>query len=368
MKNLWVVLVFILIVSCDSSSKEKSVELTVEAKKVVEGQWVKLEKVTDGDISVVDSFQLAANEPMKRTVIVDMPMLYRVNFFGRQFVNVILNDADVQVVAEGDSPRGSATVTGSEDTDNLGKVARLEQEFQAQVNRLNGEFVDARNAGDLERAQSLQQAYIALDEGHEQNIKKLIWEMDNSIAALLATNYLKDTDRYFLFLDSLATKFEELLPESPYTASLVKRVTAVKNTAIGATAPEINLPTPAGENLALSSLRGKYVLVDFWAAWCRPCRVENPNVVRVYAKYADKGFEVYGVSLDRKREDWLQAIQADGLPWKHVSDLKYWQSEGAQAYKVSAIPATFLLDPEGKIIGKNLRGEALEAKLKEIFG
>jgi thiol-disulfide isomerase/thioredoxin len=118
----------------------------------------------------------------------------------------------------------------------------------------------------------------------------------------------------------------------------------------------------------LSSLRGKIVLVDFWAQWCRPCRIENPNIVDAYQKYKDKGFEVYGVSLDRSRENWLQGIEEDGLPWTHVSDLEYWQSEAARTYNINAIPASFLLDEEGRIIAKDLRGPLLHQKLKEILG
>ena len=136
---------------------------------------------------------------------------------------------------------------------------------------------------------------------------------------------------------------------------------------IGATPPDLNLPTPEGKPLSLKELKGKVVLLDFWASWCGPCRAENPNVVRIYHKYRPKGFEIVGVSLDRDRTSWLKAIEKDNLDWFHVSDLKFWQSDAAQAYKVRAIPATFLLDREGKILAKNLRGRALEQKLEEIF-
>lgn len=138
--------------------------------------------------------------------------------------------------------------------------------------------------------------------------------------------------------------------------------------AAGEDVPEISLPTPDGEVLNLSDLRGKYVMIDFWASWCKPCRVENPNVVRVYNKYKDQGFEILGVSLDRDRNSWLQAIENDKLTWKHVSDLKFWQSEAAQSYGINAIPYTVLLDQQGKVIAENLRGASLEAKLGEIFG
>lgn len=137
---------------------------------------------------------------------------------------------------------------------------------------------------------------------------------------------------------------------------------------VGQAAPDISLPTPAGEAISLSSLRGKYVLVDFWASWCRPCRAENPNVVRVYNKYKDKGFEILGVSLDRSKDAWVKAIEKDGLTWPHISDLKFWQSAAAKTYGVSAIPYTVLVGPDGKVIAQNLRGASLERKLEELFG
>lgn len=143
--------------------------------------------------------------------------------------------------------------------------------------------------------------------------------------------------------------------------------TALERLSVGAIPPEISLPTPDGNVFKLSSLKGKVVLLDFWASWCKPCRQENPNVVRVYQKYNKEGFEILSISLDRDKSSWLKAIKDDNMTWHHVSDLKFWQSAAAQEYQVKAIPATFLLDKEGRIVAKNLRGPALEAKLAEVF-
>lgn len=136
----------------------------------------------------------------------------------------------------------------------------------------------------------------------------------------------------------------------------------------GSKAPDIVLPTPEGNEVALSSLQGNYVLIDFWAAWCKPCRVENPNLVRIYEKYKNDNFEIFGVSLDQTKDKWVAAIAEDKLPWPQVSDLKYWQSAAAQLYGVQAIPHTVLLDPEGVVIAIKLRGAQLEDKLSSIFG
>ena len=139
--------------------------------------------------------------------------------------------------------------------------------------------------------------------------------------------------------------------------------------AIGSEAPEIVQKNPQGTEISLSSLRGQVVLIDFWASWCKPCRMENPNVVAAYNKYKDKGFTVYSVSLDKERDAWINAINQDGLIWgNHVSDLQFWNNAAARTYGVNSIPAAFLIDENGVIIGKDLRGNALEAKLKEVLG
>lgn len=132
-------------------------------------------------------------------------------------------------------------------------------------------------------------------------------------------------------------------------------------------APDFSLPDANGKNISLASFKGKYLLVDFWASWCSPCRMENPNVVKAYSEFKDKNFAILGVSLDKEKDPWQQAILEDKLAWTQVSDLKYWNSKAVDIFKISGIPFNILIDPQGKIIAQELRGDALESKLKEVL-
>ena len=185
------------------------------------------------------------------------------------------------------------------------------------------------------------------------------------LAPYLAYKYLQMQASQQAYVATLLPRLEKLHPGSPYLPLLRESMTGQQALVVGALAPDLTLTTAEGTTVKLSSLRGQYVLLDFWASWCKPCRAENPNVRAAYDEFKGKGagFTVYAVSLDDSRAKWLQAVQQDGLPWTHVSDLVGWQSPAAKTYRVIAIPSSWLVDPTGRIVAKNLRGKELSKEL-----
>lgn len=195
----------------------------------------------------------------------------------------------------------------------------------------------------------------------------IITNRSSLISAFLVTFFERDMDTYAPLYNMVRNELVKTYPNNPYVKHLNDKLKGLITA--GIEAPEIAMKDADGNIRKLSDLRGKVVLIDFWASWCRPCRGENPNVVKMYQKYNSQGFEVFSVSLDSDRNAWLKAIKDDGLIWpNHVSDLKGWTSSGGATYGVSSIPATVLVDRSGKVIARNLRGPQLEQALKELFG
>jgi peroxiredoxin len=368
-----------LSLSCTTSGKEEKNQKdeggwTVTIKGKVgypqPGQQILIQEIKDGAFGWQDTIQLKSNLTFVKKVKLTEPGYYRLNFYNKQILNVILFKNDLEVNVDGNNAQGFYEVKGSPDLELIKKV----QDMLAQVNnspemiKLNEEFTAAAQNKDESKMLQLRNDYQKMIKVENDKVAALLEQNPPSLAVvnLLQSNTL-DKDQYLNTYVAVANKLQKEWPTYSQTKVFTEFVNKLKVTAIGQAAPEISLPNPQGQIVKLSSMKGKYVLVDFWAKWCGPCRQENPNVVKAYNKYKDKGFTVYGVSLDRNKEDWLKAIQEDNLTWTHVSDLKFWQSEAAKTYNVTGIPFSILLDPNGVIIGKNLRGEALDNKLAEIF-
>ena len=346
-------------------------ELRVQAKTVVPGKKIYLEFVNEqGKVVKVDSATPSAQQKVTfKGQVKDQGAFYLVNFFDTpkpQKVLVILEGGEtIDIEADGvNDEEGKSNFTLKGDYPNVKfmlELMAISKEMEKKVRKWNQEI-----QVDPKQEKRIQAEFTQAQATSTAKIKELIPQMGSHLVALWATNFLP-AEKEMASLEEIADRLAKARPNHPQVKQFVANLQRLQGVNEGAMAPEISLATPEGPNLALSSLRGKYVLIDFWASWCGPCRRENPNVVKTYAAYKDKGFEIYGVSLDQDREAWLKAIEKDQLVWKHVSDLKYWSSAGAQAYQVNSIPQTFLLDKEGRILAKGLRGAALDQYLAQLF-
>lgn len=374
LKNSMLILI-ILILTAACGSSEKGVKVAGLVENAEEDGLVLLKKYGEKGLELVDTVLVDAEGNFEITINNTEPNFYSFNFYNKKGANLVLNGTEsdlIELTIDMSDPQKRASIVGSSETDHLAYFDELIDNMTEDQNLINSQGNQASiNKNDAE-LEDLKNEYLTLLEEFYDDIKSYSYKIQPSLAVFYGISSLKPEDN-FEFYDSIASVYERALPEHPFTKNIVAQIDQLRTilnagVAVNAPAPEITMLTPEGDSFSLSSLRGNYVLIDFWAAWCRPCRMENPNVVRVYNQYKDKNFEILGVSLDRTREAWIKAIDADGLEWKHVSDLKYFNNQAAQDYGVSAIPATYLIGPDGKVIAKGLRGPSLEAKLKEIFG
>jgi peroxiredoxin len=368
MKTLSFIFIFMSIWSCSSVNSKKpddSVTISGNIQNVGVGEVI-LEHFNGNSLDVVDTLTVKDDGTYYSNYQPVEPGYYRLNFYQTQFVNILFTGNPIVVNVDGSNPTAFFEILNSEEMSYLNELNTVMEEFRKNATEIDQSFREASRSGDNKIMEELRDQYVRMQ--HETNniIKDKIRNMGTSVALLQAVNYL-DKDNDFAFIDSVAQIISKEIPDYKIKREFIAEIDKLRRLAVGSPAPEIALPDPEGNIVKLSSLKGSYVLIDFWAAWCRPCRIENPNNVKLYKQYRNQGFEIYGVSLDRTREDWLKAIEDDGLTWTQVSDLKYFQSEAAREYNVNAIPATILLDRSGRIIAKNLRGKMLEDKLAEIF-
>ena len=375
MKRL--ILVSLSFVLCLVGCAQKGTTISGEVLNA-DGETAVLEKLSATKATPIDSIKINQDGSfvLNAGELTD-PGFYRLILNPKNFVVLLLENGErLEVSGNALDFYQTYSVTGSKGSEIL---RTLDLQRRSEINitdSLKKVFQGFQMAGHPRLdsiAESIDQTFRELQQANRVYVKQLIDDNPGSLVTLSAVQGLnpdEDLDVFQQVSDNLAAKY----PDSEYLKQFKLQLTDIKakqqaanRTNIGSPAPEIAVSTPDGGAIKLSDFRGKVTMIDFWASWCKPCRMENPNVVKVYNRFKDKGFEIFGVSLDQTQEKWIQAIAQDGLTWKHGSELKFWQSSFVPAYNLDGIPMTYLLDENGIIIAKGLRGEELERKLEELF-
>lgn len=332
-----------------------------------ENGLVYLQIVESKDVRGIDTITAGPNGEYAFEYEAEIPQFYRVGVNAQNSFYLIL--------APGESAEVNANI------ENLFKSFQIidapeESHRMKEMNGITG-MADSINmilqAAQMNKDQNMLQdainEYENVNARLQREIKAFIKRKPASLSSLAALQNLNfDTDfNYYL---EVITALDGIVDGNDIYDNMKTQVLEMQKIAVGAIAPEIDMFQPNGEKITLTQLtqENEYVLIDFWASWCGPCRRENPNVKRVYDKYHDKGFEILGVSLDKAMQPWLNAIGQDGLEWRHVSDLKYWNSAVVPDYQITGIPLTVLVDKDRRIVAKNLRGDALDIKLAQLLG
>ena len=373
MQKILISLSVILLLSfCDGNKKNSSFQLkgTLSDSKA---ETLYLEKLGSAKQVIIDSVILDEKGNFEFTNYTPKIGFYRIKTNDKNFAMLVLDSADKVTITGSVKDLGNTfKVEGSPETTIFIEYNNLSKSRDIKLDSLNKAFqlLMETNKMDSKRMDSLSAIFETPYNSiiNQSNILMVdkISKNTNMYSSIMAIQAL-DPDKYSDLYKSLDAGLSKKFPNDKNVIMFHEVVERMLSTNIGQFAPEISLPSPDGKEIALSSLKGKLVLIDFWASWCGPCRKEMPNVVKIYSKFKNKGFEIYGVSLDQDKEKWMEAITKDGINWPQVSDLKYWDNVAAKIYNVQGIPYTVLIDKDGKIIAKNLRGQELEKKIAEVL-
>ncbi len=359
---------------------------TVEGAQ--EGEYLLLREVRPGLLEPVDSVVPGKDGKFSFRSETEWPAFYMLSLDDTDFLTLLISPGEkIEVKAERNSMSRPVSVKGSAGTEVILGFRKDHDEVIAELKHLTDTYNDSidsprlpllmdsldRRAADVVAA--FRERALALVNENKSSMVPVYLLNQQVVPGLQLFDAAKNPEVFY----SVDSALYALYPESDLVLDLHTFVANLRNSVavgrkegeppvVGDLLPEIVLPGPAGDTIRLSSLRGNVVLVDFWAAWCPPCREENPNLVKLYEIYHWKGFDIFQVSLDLRKEEWLEAIRNDRLGrWKHVSDLRYRDSEVVKQFGLTEIPASFLIDREGRVIATNLRGEDLAKKLAEVF-
>jgi len=381
-------ILFIAVAVSLISCRKNSVEITGILENPVRGEYIFLDELKSNELITVDSVMITSDGSFGFKRKLKSPSFYLLKINQNNFLTMLLEPGQkIKMTSDFDSLNYPVVVAGSKGTK---LMADYNKQMRSTINKLSGlSEIHDRYIGNpslpriIDSLDNLAQGYL---NGLNDYTKNYIDNNLSSLVSLIALyqqvapgvyvlNPEKDIS-YFVRVDSsLFSQYPDYEPVITLHGQVQELKTSLENkTPVSSSdegemsVPEIALPSPEGDTIRLSSTKGSFVLLDFWASWCAPCRIENPNLVKAYEMYHNRGFQIFQVSLDKTREAWIKGIQDDHLEkWIHVSDVGYWNSVVVPLYKIESIPANYLLDRNGRVIASNLRGEALQKKLAGLF-
>lgn len=373
MRKFFLLLLLPVVSFAQTPAKEFQLKGKLDFSRPVD--WVYL-RYSSNDQTVMDSVQPKNGEFKIKGELAEPTVATLVTKFKqsgeekpqRDFIQLFLEPSKIEFNAK-DSLK-NYSVKGSSGNADLMALMNQQETYNNRFEALYNQYDSLQKKGDKAGMQQIEKSIDQLgDEMNETVFASFLKTHPNSPVALYALKQYAGYDIDPAKVEPLFASLPASTKAWPSAKALKDRIDIAKKTAIGNYAMDFTQNDTLGKPVSLSSFKGKYVLVDFWASWCGPCRRENPNVVKVFNKFKDKNFTILSVSLDRPdaKDKWLAAIHKDGLAWTHVSDLKYWDNAVAKQYGIRAIPQNFLLDPQGKIIARNLRGQDLDEKLSEVI-
>jgi thiol-disulfide isomerase/thioredoxin len=356
-----------LLFSCNSKKDGFSIDATIDGE-IENGTKVYLKRINevnqpiDVDTTTVENGKFSFTG---KADSLDLQYIFIDKVNGN--IPVIIENGTIDISFQKDSLQ-FAKIEGTLQNDIFSKFLDKSRNFSKRYMSMGQDYEKARSSGDMASQEAIQEELTEFREEAKNFEINFVKENPNALISVMLIERFQQTGE--VPENEINAMFDALTPELKKTAT-AKRIKAFleknKATALGSKAPEFSAPTPDGVPLALKDALGKITIIDFWAGWCKPCRAENPNLVRIYDKYKNNGLQILGVSLDKTREEWIGAIAADSLTWNQVSNLDYFD-EIAKMYNVNAIPAMFILDENGVILAKDLRGQELENKIAELLG